>query len=461
VAKRTGGRIALDVVNALLGISAYQRAAPNSVDIDDESVREAREALGGNLQPVIQTKLRWYLEDLERAQAAADAGFPREAARLYRAMRRDGVFAGLMGTRTSGLVRLPKRFYGDKEIADELRAKNGTRSVFDEMYPPSELALLAGDGIALGIGVAERVPVPGRSYPVAVRLEPEFLTYRWNENRWYFQSIAGNLPITPGDGRWILHVPGGRLTPWISGLWPALGRAFINKEHAISYRANYISKLANAARVIYSPKGATEPFRLGMFKKIAAWAANTVIELPEGWEAKLLESNGRGEEAFEAQIRTSNEEYMIALAGQIVTTVGGTGFQNADVYKTIRQDLVQDTGDQLAYTLNTQGIPPFIAEGWGEEAILTKATMMLWDTETPADRDKESRVLKQFADAVEALDRILAAHDKGLDLDELVTRFGIPTTEQPLKLAPAPERPADHEPSPEARAAVTRLGVAA
>lgn len=223
MAKRTGGRIALDVVNALLGISAYQRPAPNTVDIDDETVREAREALGGNLQPVIQTKLRWYLEDLERAQAAADAGYPREAARLYRAMRRDGVFAGLMGTRTSGLVRLPKRFYGDKEIADELRAKNGTRSVFDEMYPPSELALLAGDGIALGIGVAERVPVPGRSYPVSVRLEPEFLTYRWNENRWYFQSIAGNLPITPGDGRWILHVPGGASLRGSRGFGPRSG----------------------------------------------------------------------------------------------------------------------------------------------------------------------------------------------------------------------------------------------
>lgn len=186
---------------------------------------------------------------------------------------------------------------------------------------------------------------------------------------------------------------------------------------------------------------------------------------PPGWEAKLLESNGRGEEAFEAQIATSNEEYMIALAGQIVTTTGGTGFQNADVYKTIRQDLVQDTGDQLAYTINTQGIPPFIAEGWGEEAIMTKATMMLWDTETPADRDKESKVLKQFADAVEALDRILAAHKKGLDLDELVTRFGIPTTDKPLELPAAPAMNSgskrDEEPSPEARAAVTRLGVAA
>lgn len=96
---------------------------------------------------------------------------------------------------------------------------------------------------------------------------------------------------------------------------------------------------------------------------------------------------------------------------------------------------------------------------------MTKATMMLWDTETPADRDKESKVLKQFADAVEALDRILAAHKKGLDLDELVTRFGIPTTDKPLELPAAPAMNSgskrDEEPSPEARAAVTRLGVAA
>jgi hypothetical protein len=122
---------------ALMGISAYAPPPSNSngPSLEDEQVIRIRESQGGNLQSPPTTKLRWYLADLERAQAAADTGNLTTAAQLYRAMRRDGTLAGLLGTRTSGLVRLPKRFYGNADMAAVLRARNGTRSVFDDMFP--------------------------------------------------------------------------------------------------------------------------------------------------------------------------------------------------------------------------------------------------------------------------------------------------------------------------------------
>lgn len=426
-------------VDALLGVSAYQNAPP-SATVDPVNEREIRESVGGNIQSQLRTKLRWYLEDLERAQVSADTGDLRLAAQLHKAMRRDGTYKGLMRSRTKGLIRLPKRYYGDDAVTNELKARNGTRSVFDEMCPPSELQLMDQDGISLGISVGELVPVKGRDYPVLTRLEPEFLQYRWSENRWYFLSLAGALPITPGDGRWVLHVPGGRLTPWASGDWPALGRAFINKDHAMQYRANYVAKLANPARLAYAPAGATEGQRTGFFKKLLAWGVNSAFELPPGWDAKLLESNGRGWEVFQRQIDTSDKEFMITLAGQIVTTTGGSGFSNADVPAAIRQDLIQGDGEELAYTVNTQILPSFIVARWGIDA-LTRATIVEWDTGTPSDKEKETRVMGQASDAIERLTKSLRPYKLEVDIAEVTTRFGIPVKpsdgSKGLELAPA------------------------
>ncbi|HVH50716.1 MAG TPA: DUF935 family protein, partial [Gaiellaceae bacterium] len=291
-------------------------------------------------------------------------------------------------------------------------------------------------GFALGVAIGELVPVPGRDYPVLVRLDPEFLQYIWVENRWYFISLAGRLPITPGDGRWILHTPGPRMSPWQFGLWPALARSFINKEHAMSYRSNYAAKLANPARVAYSPLGATEVERNGMLAKLISWGLNSVFELPPGWEAKILESNGRGWEVFQRQIDTSDYEIMIALAGQIVTTEGGTGFSNIEAPEKIRADLIEDDGDALAYTIATQGLPQYTAGIWGEDAVLERNVYVDWATEKPKDRDREAEIMAKVATGIRALGVSLAPYNRRLNVTEITTRFQIPIEGDPDAVAP-------------------------
>lgn len=437
------------IVAALLGVSTYQKPAQAGPDLGDSQVAAIRSALGGQIQGLPSTKLRWYLADLEVAQANADAGHLQLPAQLAIAMRRDGTLRGLMGTRCAGLVRLPKKFYGDTEVADTLRSRNGSRAVFDEMFPPAELAALLEDGIELGIGVAELLPVEGREYPVMVRLDPQFLQYRWNENRWYFLSIAGPLPITPGDGRWILHMPGARMSPWNFGLWPALGRSFINKEHAMLHRSNYSAKLANPARVAVSPQGASEAQKQSWFKQVMAWGLNSIFGMTPGYDVKLLESNGRGFDVFAKEIDTSDLEMMVAIAGNIVTTTGGAGFQNSDIHRRIREDLIKSDGDALAYTINTQGLPYYIASSFGgEEALATRWVNVEWDTATPKELESESRTLLAVAQAIAQLAASLQGSDRQLDLDELAVRFGLPLEQADRSTAELPVAEAVAKPGP-------------
>lgn len=419
---------AAERISALLGVSAYTRPLANlsMPSLTDADVLAMREAMGGQLQPLPQSQTRWYLDELEAAEFAADAGNLAFAARLMRAARKDGVLAGVLSTRTGGLVRLPKKFRGRAEIVAALEVGHEmTRSVFEEMCPATELALMAADGLLVGVAVGELVPVEGRDYPVLVRLDPEFLLYRWSENRWYFRSVAGLLPITPGDGRWVLHTPGGRATPWQHGLWRCVGRSFVRKEHASELRDNWNGTLANPARVAFAPQAATVEQHQSWFQQVLAWGTNNVFGLKPGYDVKLLESNGRGADSFIATIKDCNEEMIIAVSGQTVTTDGGAGFQNSDVHKSIRSDLIAETADGLAYTVNTQILPPFIAERWGEEAIADGAVVS-WDVTPPKDRNSEATALVSAANAITAARAALQGTGWEPDVVEICARFGVP-----------------------------------
>lgn len=417
-------RLTSTAVRALMAVAATEQMAPG-YGTSEQTADQIRTAFGGNLTPPPITKTRWYMAQLEQAIEQADGGDLTSAAQLYRAFRKDGVIAGLLSTCTDGLVRLPKRFYGDPEQIRQLEPRNGSRSIFDEMCPPGELALLAADGRVLGVGVAELRDVPGRDYPVLRRLDPQWLIYRWSENRWYYQSVAGLLPITPGDGRWVLHCPNGPTSPWQFGIWAALGRSWIVKEHAIQGRQNYSSKLANAARAVIPPAGATLENRQGFFQRVLAWGYSTVLEMPPGYDVKIIESNGRGIEVFAQEIASADNDNMIALAGQIVTTTGGAGFANANIHQAIRFDIIQSIADALAYTINTQVLPQWVIVHYGEGAIETRAQVE-WDVAPPKERRAEADSLNVAAQALKAWQEVLAPSGRTIDIAAYAQRFGVP-----------------------------------
>lgn len=410
---------------ALLGVSTYQSQPPATPSFGDTTIENALGRTQGQVTPLPQTQLRWYLADLETALEQADAGNLQMAGELWAAMKRDGTMSGILSTRVSGLVHLPKRMSGRADIVEDLEGRDGVVSKFDAMFPPGELEKVTEDGIGMGVAVGHLAPVAGRTYPVFVRLDPRWLTFRWNENRWYYNSVVGALPITPGDGHWVLWTFGARIAPWQSGLWYSLGVAYVNKQHAMFHKANWEAKLANPARAAYAPNGATEAQRAGFLQRLIAWGVNTVFELPAGWDVKIIESNGKGSDSFDATIARSDIEYAIGIAGQVVTVTGGTGFSNQDVHKAIRADLIQSTGEKLAYGLNTQAIPPYVLTHYGEDA-LEETAVVGWDTTPPKDLQADATAQGQLGQAITTANAALAPYKLRVEVRSLASRFGLP-----------------------------------
>jgi phage gp29-like protein len=233
------------------------------------------------------------------------------------------------------------------------------------------------------------------------------------------------VPINPGDGRWVLHIPGGRISPWRNGVWKAIGRAWIEKQHALLYNQAWQAVLAHPARAAVSPNGAPEEVDDDWFQKVLAWGVNTVFGMKPGFDVKLIESNGRGWESFIKSMERSEREYIICIAGQEVTTTGGTGFANADVHKSIRADLIKSTADSLAYTLNTQGIPIWVLNRYGEE-WLARSPCVSWVVTPPRDLAAQAQCLVTLATAITTLTDALAPHGLAPDVSELCVQYGVP-----------------------------------
>lgn len=418
-------------VKSLLSFSAYSRPVDvNALSLTSPDLVRIRKLYGGQLAPPSRAKCLWYAADLDDAERLADQGFIGPAARLMKAAKRNGIYVGALSTRTAGLVRLSKKFRGDPTFVRELQLGSSSvgtppHSLFDEVCSPAELTKLDADGVELGVGVAELVPVEGRDVPVLVRLDPEYLQYRWSENQWYYQTVVGLIPITPGDGRWVLHTPGGRNAPWQSGIWRAVGRAYIERDHAQNHKANYEGKLANPARVAEAPQAASEEQQEGWFQQVAAWGINTVFQTKPGYKATLLESNGRGWECFVSTIHDCDQEMVITVSGQSVTTDGGSGFINGDLFKSIRSDIIQADAGDLAFTCNTQIIPAILMARWGEEALDTGAVVE-WDVAPPKDNAAQAQVMVSAANAIKLLGEALAPYKRELDISLVCQQYGIP-----------------------------------
>lgn len=374
------------------------------------------------ITPLPTNVTRWVQRDVEAATLRAANGDMTLIGQLHRAMTRDGTIQGVSSTRTGGLVRLPKRFRGTPKAVKTLGGVGNGIPLFDVIFPPAELARFKWDAINCGVAIAQFVQGPEDRYPVFTRLDPEFLVYRWAQDKWFYRTLEGLLEVNPGDGRWILHTPQGRYEPWNHGLWRANSRSFISKEHAILYRENYGSKLANPARVAIMPQAAAEQQKQSWFAKVMAWGVNTVFGAPPGYDVKLVESNGRGYEVFQAIIDTADRDAIINIAGQTVTTDGGVGFSNKDIHESIRADLVQGDGNALCSTLNTQAMPAVVHDlcGPAEECAVE------FDTRPPADIKASADSLSACADAIDKLDTVLKGRGFQLDVGGLCARFAVP-----------------------------------
>ena len=379
------------------------------------------------IQPISIDKSRWLRKDIEDAEDEANSGNLRHAAQIGEWVRGDLTVGGLLSTRCS-VPRLPRVWRGNEEAREWLEGSGKTPGIFDAIFPPSELEELAIDHLVDGVGVGVFIRPKRCKYIKLVRLDPQWLQYRVGENRWVYQGYNRLYDVEPGDGTWFLHT-NGVVDPWRRGIWAELGRDQCSEDTAGMHRDAFIAKYGNPFVIAKAPQAQSDEQKISFWKTVMAWTMG-FAGVTGGHDVTLLQPKAEGREVFTDAENKVRDRAMMRIAGQIVTSLGGPGFANAEIFAQIASHLVARTGQDLATALNEQGIQQVIEMGVADGWIESNNPLLLgYDTTPPQARKAEAEAISAAMDAFmkqwEAADK---AQDPSLrpSVEEYRARFRLP-----------------------------------
>jgi len=280
-----------------------------------------------------------------------------------------------------------------------------------KLAPDSELNKLLKWGLVLGASIGQIRPDGSLfAWPM------QWARYDVQARQWYVQTDKGEQPIRPGDGTWIVYTPYGSFEPWNEGLWTQLAVPFLVKRYALNDRARASEVFGSAMIVGNPPEGATEVQRKRFLTELKGLSRSTRLVLPEGYSIDLLEAQGQTWGIYAQGIDWADTAITVAIAGQIVTTEGQSGFSRGDIHEAIAHSLVRFGARTFGACLADQ----YVARVWQ-----TPATPV-WDISSPTATLAAAQSLSAFGDALEKANRAL--HNDGLKIDAraLAGMFGVP-----------------------------------
>lgn len=374
----------------------------------------------------------WTPNRVETALSTADAGSMMQLADLVETIMRDDRVMGVLSTRTHGLLGLPVDFLGGSEEARQcLIGGDGQPGEWFSMHDESELAKLDAWGLLFGVGLAQRIPLP-RLYgqPRKWRIEtwsPRWLTYYHTPGdegtHWRVLTTEGQEPAMPGDGEWIIYTPYGARRPWASGLWTAISFPWLLKRFSLEDRANLSEVLGSPVWVGTTKHTSTEKQRKDYLSRLSNLGKQGKIILPEGWDFQLREASGTAWENFDKAVEWADQAITIAIAGQIVTTEGTSGFSSGNIFEAIESNRVRFDAERLSTALRQQSLEPWARANYGSPQ---DAPWPRWNVQRPVDMEKRGTTIANLGKAITDLDAAVRPHGLTIDAEKLLAEYDIP-----------------------------------
>lgn len=387
-----------------------------------DPLREARAGVIAREIPVITTQTHWAWNEVRAALDDLRVGIFDRPAQLAEAILWDGRVQAAMGSRTGGLLGRPVKI----EPADNARVRGSraAREVADawqDVWPSiareSSMAQLHRWGVMM-FGLAQLVWDTSVTpwVPHLVPFHPRYTYYQFVFRKLIAITLDGQMPVTPGDGHWVLHAPYGEHRGWMSAAMPALAQPWIQRNFAYRDAARYCERHGFPMLRAKVP-AAADPRQIATLRNaLVNIGQESVLELPQGvdgangYDVDYLEPGSTTWEVFGDAIRLCDADITLALLGQNLTTEVKEGsFAAARVHGDVRQAFIEFDNRAMSQTIYSQIARPFAALNFGD------ADLAPWTSRDIMPYEDNATLAQTFSSFAAA---VLALRNAGVKLED-------------------------------------------
>ena len=324
-------------------------------------------------------------------------------------LRRDSDVYGALQQRLTALGAHPVCFDAADESAAAIAARDALALDWPRLCPPGAQYDLATDEILLGFSLAQVVWAWDADHRRLVQTVEPWPAYAVEHDRtlrrWYVLTTAGRLPITPGDGQWLLVAPRSARAPWLWGALRPAAEWYLSNSFAASDGRRRSETTGQGVWKVKVPTGARESSEgkgfLRSFRNIGRAAA---IPAPQGatpdqsYDFDLVEAKSDAFKIFEWLKAAGGSAIRLAILGQNLTSqnekIGSKG--TSETGEGVTEAVVEAQARGLSDAFTAQVARPRAAY-LGEP--LTRVRI---DAEPEADREATAKASKAEAEAVQA-----------------------------------------------------------
>ena len=276
--------------------------------------------------------------------------------------------------------------------------------------------------------------------PVARIYRARFLRHDEREDTWKlrFGNFGAEMPIAPGDGKWLMFTPYGASRPWEHGLWRGFGKLWLLKQLAIDDWGKHSELHGNGIKVgippkIGEPNHGNKNLRAQLAQDLADMGANSTLVLPPGFDFKLVEATANTWEMFRAQIEMANSAMSVmAIGTNLPTEVGNSASTGATAQNLVRLDYKRADAEALSTATHDQSLVWWAEFNYGDRGL---APWPLWDVVPPADQQAKAGVMNTVATSLKTF------KEAGTPIDDrkVLEEYELPIKEGASAEAPTPD----------------------